>query len=513
MTMTQTRFSPDDALDLLTPEGRQAVGGRIAAPEYDRDQIRAGIVHIGVGGFHRSHQAMYLDRLLSQPDTRDEALGWGICGVDLMPGDRPKGQALAAQDGLYTLVDKKPDGALEPRVIGSIIRYLFAPEAPAEVLEALASPQTKIVSLTITEGGYYFNQATGEFDADHPAIVADLAAGSGPRTVFGFVVEALRRRRDLGVPPFTVMSCDNIPGNGDIARAMFSAFADLRDRDLGAWMRTEVAFPNSMVDRITPVTTRQDIEQLRETFGIRDAVPVVCEPFTQWVLQDVFPAGRPPWERAGVQLVHDVVPYELMKLRLLNAGHQAMAYAGYLAGYRYAHEVAADPVFTEFLLGYMQQEGRPTLPDVPGVDLDEYIHTLLRRFANPAIRDTLARLAAFGSDRIPQWLVPVIQQNLASGGEVTRSAAVVASWARYAEGTDESGEPIDVVDGLRDERMASARRQAGDPLAFVRNEQLFGDMAGQSAFASAYLLALQSFQKNGALRTVEQINENLRLGL
>jgi mannitol 2-dehydrogenase len=511
MTMTQTRFSPDDALDLSTPEGRQAVGGRIAAPEYDRDQIRAGIVHIGVGGFHRSHQAMYLDRLLSRPDTRDEALGWGICGVDLMPGDRPKGQALAAQDGLYTLVEKKPDGALEPRVIGSIIRYLFAPEAPAEVLEALASPQTKIVSLTITEGGYYFNQATGEFDADHPAVVADLAAGSEPRTVFGFVVEALRRRRDLGVPPFTVMSCDNIPGNGDIARAMFSAFADLRDPDLGAWVRTQVAFPNSMVDRITPVTTRQDIEQLRETFGIRDAVPVVCEPFTQWVLQDVFPAGRPPWERAGVQLVHDVVPYELMKLRLLNAGHQAMAYAGYLAGYRYAHEVAADPVFTEFLRGYMQQEGRPTLPDVPGANLDEYIHTLLQRFANPAIRDTLARLAAFGSDRIPKWLVPVIQQNLASGGEVTRSAAVVASWARYAEGTDESGQPIDVVDGLADELMASARRQTQDPLAFVRNEQLFGDIAGQSAFASAYLLALESFHEHGALRTIEQINENLRL--
>jgi mannitol 2-dehydrogenase len=188
-----------------------------------------------------------------------------------------------------------------------------------------------------------------------------------------------------------------------------------------------------------------------------------------------------------------------------------MAYGGYLAGYRYAHEVAADPVFAEFLLGYMQQEGRPTLPDVPGVDLDEYIHTLLRRFANPAIRDTLARLAAFGSDRIPQWLVPVIQQNLASGGEVTRSAAVVASWARYAEGTDESGEPIDVVDGLRDERMASARRQAEDPLAFVRNEELFGDIASQSAFAGAYLLALESFQKNGALRTVGQINENLRL--
>jgi mannitol 2-dehydrogenase len=513
--MTQTRFSPDDELDLSTPEGRQAAGGRIAAPEYDRDQIRVGIVHIGVGGFHRSHQAMYLDHLLSQPDTRDQALGWGICGVDLMPGDRPKGQALAAQDGLYTLVVKKPDGALEPRVIGSVVQYLFAPETPAEVLDVLANPQTKIVSLTITEGGYNFNQVTGEFDAGNPAVAADLAAGSEPGTgfgtVFGFVVEALRRRRDLGVPPFTVMSCDNIQGNGDIARTMFSAFADLRDPDLGAWVRTEVAFPNSMVDRITPVTTGEDIGQLRDTFGIRDAVPVVCEPFAQWVLQDVFPAGRPLWERAGVQLVHDVMPYELMKLRLLNAGHQAMAYAGYLAGYRYAHEVAADPVFAEFLRGYMQQEGRPTLAGVPGVNLDEYIHTLLQRFANPAIRDSLARLAAFSSDRIPKWLVPVIQQNLASGGEVTRSAAVVASWARYAEGTDESGEPIDVVDGLRDERMATARRQAEDPLAFVRNEELFGDIAGQSAFASAYLLALESFHEHGALRTVGQINEKLRL--
>ena len=509
--MTQTRFSPDDELDLSTPEGRQAVRGRIAAPGYDRDQIRVGIVHIGVGGFHRSHQAMYLDHLLSQPGTHDEALGWGICGVDLMPGDRPKGQALAAQDGLYTLVVKKPDGAFEPRVIGSIVRYLFAPDEPAAVLEALADPQTKIVSLTITEGGYNFNQATGEFDPDNPAVVADLAAGASPGTVFGFVVEALRRRRDQGVPPFTLMSCDNIPGNGNIARAMFSAFADLRDPDLGAWMRAEVSFPNSMVNRITPVTTEQDIEQLRETFGIRDAVPVVCEPFTQWVLQDSFPAGRPPWERAGAQLVHDVVPYELMKLRLLNAGHQAIAYAGYLAGYRYAHEVMADPVFVEFLLGYMQQEGRPTLPGVPGVNLNEYITTLLQRFANPAIRDTLARLAAFSSDRIPKWLVPVIQQNLASGGEVTRSAAIVASWARYAEGTDESGEPIDVVDGLRDERMASARAQAGDPLAFVRNERLFGDIASQPAFAGAYLQALESFHQHGALRTIMQINENLRL--
>lgn len=504
--MTQAAFSRDDELDLSTPAGRRAVHERMAAPAYDRDQIRVGIVHFGVGGFHRSHQAMYLDRLLS----KGEALDWGICGVDVMPADRPKKQAFADQDGLYTLVLKDPDGSTEPRVIGSLVRYLFAPDEPGEVLDALADPRTRIVSLTITEGGYNFNQVTGDFDAENPAIVADLQPGSVPGTVFGFVAEGLRRRRAAGTPPFTVMSCDNIPGNGDVARAMFGAFAELKDPELGAWLRAQVAFPNSMVDRITPVTTAGDVEQLRDDYGVRDALPVVCEPFTQWVLQDTFPTGRPPWEQCGVQLVTDVTPYELMKLRLLNASHQALAYAGYLAGYRHAHEAAADPVFIEFLLGYMRLEGRPTLPDVPGVDLDEYIGTLLQRFANPAIRDTLARLAAWSSDRIPKWLVPVIRANLASGGPVTRSAAVVASWARYDEGVDESGEPIEVVDALRDELMASATDQGGDPLAFVRDERLFGDIAGQPEFADAYLRALESFHKVGARRTYELINETLR---
>ena len=331
-----------------------------------------------------------------------------------------------------------------------------------------------------------------------------------PATVFGFVIEALVRRRAAGLPPFTVQSCDNIQGNGEIARTMFSAFADLREAGLGDWVRASVAFPNSMVDRITPVTTEADVELLRSEFGIADAIPVVAEPFVQWVLQDTFPDGRPPWEEAGAQLVADVEPYELMKLRLLNASHQAIAYTGYLAGYRYAHEAAADPVFAEFVLGYMQREGRPTLPPVPGVDLDDYITTLLERFANPAIRDTLARLAAFSSDRIPKWLVPVIRKNVADGGEVARSAAIVASWARYAEGTDEEGQPIEVVDLLRNEVMAAAAKQASDPLAFVRNQRLFADLASQPAFAEAYLPALASFRENGSKATIEQLNQRLR---
>jgi mannitol 2-dehydrogenase len=492
-------------LDLATPQGRAAVEERISAPSYDRTEIRVGIVHFGVGAFHRSHQAMYLDRLL----TDGAAMDWGICGVDVMAADRPKKHAFASQDGLYTLVVKNPDGSTEPRVIGSIVRYLFAPDDPEKVLNVLADPQTKIVSLTITEGGYNYSQVTGEFDALNPAVVADLAPGASPRTVFGLVVEGLRRRLATGLPPFTVMSCDNIPGNGDVARKMFTAFAELKDPGTAALLRHHVAFPNSMVDRITPVTTPHDIEQLRADYGVRDAIPVVCEPFTQWVLQDTFPAGRPPWQDCGVQLVADVEPYELMKLRLLNASHQAIAYAGYLAGYRYVHEAASDPVFAAFLLGYMQGEARPTLPPVPGVDLDDYIATLLERFANPAIADTLARLAAFSSDRIPKWLVPVIRANLASGGQVTRSAAIVASWARYDEGADESGQPIEVVDLLRDELIARARQQATDRLAFVRNERLFGDIAAQSAFTAPYLRALESFRTVGAQRTYASINERM----
>ena len=327
------------------------------------------------------------------------------------------------------------------------------------------------------------------------------------RVMADTIVEGLRRRRALGLAPFTVMSCDNLPGNGHLAKEMFASYAELADPELADWVRSTVAFPNSMVDRITPVTTDDDKSLLAKEFALRDEWPVVCEDFTQWVLQDVFPPGRPPWERAGVHLVHDVVPYELMKLRLLNASHQAMAYAGYLAGYRYAHEVAADPVFIEFLRGYMQQEGRPTLPAVPGTDLDHYIHTLLQRFANPAIRDTLARLAAFSSDRIPKWLVPVIQQNLASGGEVTRSAAVVASWARYAEGVDENGERYEIDDILAPQLRAAAGRQRGHPAAFLEdNRAVFGDLADDTRFTRVYSSILTALLDGGVRKTFADLD-------
>jgi mannitol 2-dehydrogenase len=475
--------------------------GRVPVPEYDRDQVTAGVVHFGVGGFHRAHQAMYLDRLMDD----GEALDWGVCGVGVMPADREMKQALDAQDGLYTLVLKHSDGSYEPRVIGSIVRYLYAPDDPEVVIETMAASSTRIVSLTVTEGGYNISDITGEFDADNPDVRHDLAPGAVPRTTFGLITEALRRRRERGLTPFTVMSCDNLQGNGDLSRRVFTTFARLRDPELADWIEREARFPNSMVDRITPGTTDADRAEVRDRFGIEDRWPVVCEPFTQWVLEDSFTAGRPPYQDAGVQVVGDVEPYELMKLRLLNGSHQALCYFAYLVGYRLVHEAAQDPLFQAFLLGYMNDEATPTLGPVPGIDLGEYKQTLIERFSNPEVRDTVARLCAQSSDRIPKWLVPVIRLQVASGGEIRRSAAVVASWARYAEGVDEHGEPIEVVDRYAERATELARRQQTDPLAFIGNPDWFGDLAKDERFVTAYSSALDSLHERGARATLESL--------
>jgi mannitol 2-dehydrogenase len=290
-----------------------------------------------------------------------------------------------------------------------------------------------------------------------------------------------------------------------MAREVFSAFARLRDPELGDWVENTVRFPNSMVDRITPVTTDEDRAQIAERFGVEDAWPVVCEPFTQWALEDNFSLGRPAFEAVGVQVVPDVEPYELMKLRLLNASHQGLCYFGYLAGYRLVHEVAQDPLFASFLLDYMNQEATPTLAPVPGIDLTAYKAQLIERFSNAAVRDTVARLCAESSDRIPKWLLPVVRENLAAGRPVTLSAAIVASWARYAEGVDEDGEPIQVVDRLADQLTAIAATQRDDPLSFIANRELFGDLVDQPEFTEPYLATLNSLHERGSRATLEDL--------
>jgi mannitol 2-dehydrogenase len=434
-----------------------------------------------------------------------QGLEWAICGVGVLPADRRMNEVMTAQDGLYTLVVKHGDGTLEPRVIGAITEYLFAPDAAETVIEKLADGSTRIVSLTVTEGGYNLHPVTGAFDTDNPAVARDLEPGATPRTTFGLVIEALRRRRERGLVPFSVMSMDNLEGNGDLAKQAFTSFARLRANELGDWVEQHSRFPNSMVDRITPQTTDADRATVRDRFGIDDEWPVVCEPYTQWVLEDAFAAGRPPYEDAGVQVVDDVRPYELMKLRLLNAGHQALCYFAYLAGYRLVHDAAQDPLFQRFLIGYMDNEGGPAVPPVPGIDLDEYKRTLIERFSNPEVRDTIERLCAQSSDRIPKWLLPVVRHQLAAGGDIERSAAVVASWARYAEGVDEQGQRIEVVDQLSDRVMAAAARQRDDPVAFISDREIFGDLVDDERFVAAYRAALRSLHERGARATLESL--------
>jgi mannitol 2-dehydrogenase len=452
----------------------------VPVPSYDRTKVQTGVVHLGVGGFHRAHQALYLDRLLAEGDRQ-----WGVCGVGVLPQDSRMRDVLRAQDGLYTVVEKHADGSLHPRVVGSMVDYLLAPDDPDGVVERLAGDEVRVVSLTITEGGY----STGT---------------ASPVSAFSLLSQGLARRRKRGLPPFTVVSCDNVQSNGELARRTLAAFARRDDPELGAWIEAEVSFPNSMVDRITPVTTDEDRQVVSGLLGVADGWPVVCESFTQWVLEDRFPAGRPGLERVGVQLVPDVHPYELMKLRLLNGGHQALAYLGHLCGHSYVHEAAQDPLIARFVRAYMDLEASPTLDPVPGVDLDGYKRTLLERFANTGIRDTLARICQDASDRIPVFLLPVVRSRLSRGEPVTLAALVVAAWARYAEGSDEQGRPIDVVDRHAARLTAAAHEQRTDPLAFLRVREVFGDLAEQAAFGEAYVAALASLHERGARATLER---------
>jgi mannitol 2-dehydrogenase len=451
----------------------------IDTPNYDRHSVSVGIAHIGAGHFHRAHQAMYIDRLLQRGMARE----WGICGIGVMPGDWTMRDVLRDQGGLYTLILENPDGTRDAHMIGSIIDYRYAPDDPEAALEVLAAATTRIISLTITEGGYR--------DPDGPA--------------FALITEALARRRCRGIAAPTIVSCDNIESNGEIARRAVLANAERRDPGLADWVAEHTRFPSSMVDRITPATTLEMAAQVRRDFGVDDRWPVLAEPFTAWVLEDDFADGRPPLEQAGVLLVDDVGPYESMKLRLLNAGHQSLCYFAYLCGFEFVHDAARDPLFAEFLLAYFDFEAIPTLAPVPGIDLHDYSRTLVERFGNPGVRDTVARLCAYSSDRIPKWLLPVIYDNLASDGSVRLAAATVASWARYAEGADEWGQPIEVVDQLADSLVPIARSQHENPTAFIEINAVFGDLAQQPRFVEAYRWALESLHRNGARATLEAL--------
>lgn len=482
---------------LLNNNNLDQIDESIKRPVFNREKLKTGIVHIGVGGFHRSHEAFYVNELFENFRSTD----WGICGVGLREDDRKIANILKRQDFLYTLIEKHPNGGIENRIIGSIVDMLLAEDDLNLVIEKIAHPDTKIVSLTITEGGYNIN-ASGKFDFNNPDIVHDLENPDHPRTVFGFLTAALKKRKIQGLPPFTVLSCDNVAHNGDVAKYTLLTFVRKQDPTLADWIQETVCFPNSMVDRITPVTTKKDIEYLK-SLGLKDEWPVTCEPFIQWVIEDKFSNGRPALEKVGAQFVSDVTSYEKMKLRLLNAGHSVLGILGSIHGHETIDECVNDPVFSSYLKSFMGIEVIPVLDKVDGIDLSEYINSLMERFSNPNIKDHVSRICSESSSKLPKFLVPTIQDNLASGGSIEYATLILAAWCYYSDkGLNQNGEPLVIIDSMQEELHEAAKGTTTDVLSFIRLESVFNDLIDNEYFTDLYSKFIQSIYKNPSIITL-----------
>ncbi|HXT05946.1 MAG TPA: mannitol dehydrogenase family protein [Roseiarcus sp.] len=469
----------------------------VAAPKHQRADLSPGVFHIGVGNFHRAHQAVYLDDLFNLGLSRD----WAIVGAGVRPADQAMRAALGAQDWLTTVVEQEAhhSGA---RVTAAMIDFITPGDAAA-MLSAMAKPEIRIVSLTVTEGGYYISPATQKFDPAHPDIAADIKNLAAPKTAFGLIAAALKRRRDAGVKPFTVMSCDNIPGNGHVTENAVAGLAERADPELAAWIRENVAFPNSMVDRITPATSERERRLLADQWGVEDAWPVFCEEFKQWVIEDHFCNGRPRLEKVGVTFVDDVAPYELMKIRILNGGHAAIAYPAALLDIHFAHESMADAQIAAFLAHLTKTEIMPTVPPPPATDLEDYRQLIARRFANPKIADTITRLCLDGSNRQPKFILPTARARLAAGESAAGLALVSALWCRYCYGVTESGKAIANNDDNWSRLQAHAKRAKDDARAFLEMTDIFGANASDPAYVAAFSKALQSLWAKGVRATLD----------
>ncbi len=467
---------------------------------YVRNAVTPGIVHLGIGAFHRAHMAVYVDDILAKDPS------WGIIGASLRRPDTK--DALAPQDFLYTVAIRDAAGT-RARVIGSILDVLDANTQRKELIVTLADPRIRIVSLTVTEKGYCHDPATGNLDQRHPDIAADLANPHAPISAPGLLVRALELRREAGNAPFTVLSCDNLPSNGKTVARIVTQFARLRDPALADWIAEHVAFPCSMVDRIVPATTDADRDIVRELTGVEDAWPIMTEPFTQWVIEDHFPQGRPAFETVAAQLVEEVEAFELMKLRMLNGSHSTMSYIGYLGGCQFVSEAVADPGIRQLIHGLMTSEVMPTLP-MDRKDLEAYRDALLARFANPALKHRTWQIAMDGSQKLPQRLLGTIRDRLAADQSIQRLALGVAAWMRYVTGIDEKGEPIDVKDphAARLRAIADAAGRDAEKLAdgLLGLPEIFGtDLPGNAAFRGAVTGHLAALFRDGALATAKAV--------
>ena len=479
-----------------------ALAAGVARPDYDVGAVRTGIVHLGLGAFHRAHQAVYTDGLLAH-DPR-----WGICGVSLKT---PRSTAaLAAQDGLYC-VAAKGEGTIELRVVGSLREALFLGDDRDRVIARIADPAVSVVTLTVTEKGYCHDPATGRLDRGHPDIVHDLAHPDAPVSAIGVLVAGLAARRAASGAPVNVVSCDNLPHNGRTAEGIVSSFAQARDGALAAWIAAHVAFPCTMVDRIVPAVRPADIEEVARLAGVDDAVPVVAEPYRCWVIENRFVAERPAWEDAGAQIVDDVAPFETMKLRLLNASHSTLAYLGYLAGHDTIWQASNDPQLAALIRRMMDTEIVPTLVAPPGIDLHAYCAELVARFRNPTLPHRTQQIAMDGSQKIPPRLLSTARARIARGASFDHVALAVAGWIRYASGVDEHGAPIRVDDPMAAEFAAIATQASGDPARLARGfldlAAVFGaDLSGNAAFRETVTRDVATLVRDGVHRTLEAHN-------
>lgn len=489
----------------LSASNLASISEQLATPTYDRQRLKAKIVHLGIGHFARAHLAMYLDKLLEKDPNCD----WGIWGIGLQTFPSQVLEVLARQDCLYTLTEKTADGHWNSRVIGSIIGVDRADANGEPLISLIADAQTKIVSLTITEGGYGIDAVNGKFSGkDDPLISADLADANSSKSWLGTLLQAIRIRSAEDRGPLTLMSCDNIPHNGKVAKEALMSFANIVAPELVGWMDANMSFPNSMVDRVTPGTKDEDREYVQKTFGYSDGWPVTCEPYALWVLEEKFANGRPAFESVGVKVVENVLPYELMKLRLANGAHQALCYFGYLLGHTYVHEAIQDKDIHALLAKYIDEEAVPTLDPIPGLDLNDWGQLVLDRFGNPQIRDLLTRICTDTSDRIPKFILPVVTERLSKGQTAPICAAVLASWARYARGVDEQGKAIDVVDPKKISIMDAAKSDEKSPGAFLDQKDIFGDIGENHEFRNAYLFASEKLNSEGARALLKELTRS-----
>ncbi len=474
----------------------------VKLPGYQPEKHVVGIVHIGIGAFHRGHMAVYTDDVMA-----NEGGNWRITGVSLRsPGVRDR---LNPQEGRYTLVERSGAGE-KLRVIASVKNVLVAPEDPAAVIDCLTRPETRIVSTTITEKGYLRDPASGALLADHPDIVHDLNNPQALKTIHGFIVEALSRIKQADTIPFTPLCCDNLAANGASLKRVIIEFANLRDPELGQWIADNVLFPDTMVDRIVPATTQDDIDSVSEKLGYLDEAPVLCEPFSQWVIADTLPQPRPAWEKYGVTFVADVAPFEEMKLRLLNASHSAMAYLGYLGGHEYIHQVVDDPIFLNYVRSMMSEEMIPTLHMPDEVDLEAYCDSLIERFSNPTLWHKTSQIAMDGSLKIPLRLLNTVRDRIANNQPYPKVATAIAGWLRYISGVDEKGNTITVSDPFAKRLKEIADKFNGDipgyVNAMVSMADIFGtDLPVNAGFKAAITEALQQIYRIGTKAALQQL--------